>query len=108
MKIFLKVILFCLSGVSALIYMLLNAIGNSQPDNPEQYCNIKINDWGYYEGLPNAMEVCFEELVRQHPGLYFILYSSYLALGLFVIFLIFGSMINIKSNGPNEVIYEES
>lgn len=99
MKIFLKVILYCLSGVSALIYVLLNAIGNSQPDNPEQYCTIKINDWGYYEGLPNAMEVCFEELVRQHPGLYFILYSSYLALSLFVIFLIFGLMINTKSQG---------
>ena len=101
MRIFLKVILFILSGISALIYMLFNAIGNSHPENPEQYCNQKINDWGYYEGVPNAMGTCFEELIRQQPGLYFILYSSYLALGLFIIFLIFGLMINIKSKGSN-------
>ena len=90
MAIALKVILFVLSGISALIYLLLNGIGKSQPDNPEQYCKTKINEWGYYEGIPNAMEVCFEELIRQQPGVYFFLYASYLFLGLFVVFLILG------------------
>ena len=93
MAIAFKVILFVLSGISALIYLLLNGIGKSQPDNPEQYCITKINEWGYYEGVPNAMEVCFEELVRQQPGVYFFLYASYLALGLFVCFLICGLII---------------
>jgi hypothetical protein len=74
MRIFLKIVLFILSGISALIYMLFNAIGNSHPDHPEQYCNIKINDWGSYEDIPNAMNVCFEELIRQKTGLYFIIF----------------------------------
>ena len=93
MAIAFKVILFVLSGISALIYLLLNGIGKSQPDNPEQYCITKINEWGYYEGIPNAMEVCFEELIRQQPGVYFSLYASYLFLGLFVVFLVFGLVI---------------
>ena len=46
MAIAFKVILFVLSGISALIYLLLNGIGKSQPDNPEQYCITKINEWG--------------------------------------------------------------
>ena len=100
MAIALKVILFVLSGISALIYLLLNGIGKSQPDNPEQYCITKINEWGYYEGVPNAMEVCFEELVRQQPGVYFFLYASYLALGLFVVFLLCGLVIR-RSNIKN-------
>ena len=97
MAIAFKVILFVLSGISALIYMLLNGIGKSQPDNPEQYCITKINEWGYYEGIPNAMEVCFEELIRQQSGVYFSLYASYLFLGLFVVFLILGlALENLK------------
>src|SRR5210317_2016048 len=97
MAIAFKVILFVLSGISALIYLLLNGIGNSQPDNPEQYCITKINEWGYYEGIPNAMEVCFEELIRQQPGVYFSLYASYLFLGLFVVFLVLGLLLgNLK------------
>ena len=93
MAIALKVILFVLSGISALIYLLLNGIGKSQPDNPEQYCITKINEWGYYEGIPNAIEVCFEELIRQQPGVYFSFYASYLFLGLFVVFLVLGLLL---------------